>query len=464
MYAHDSRRQTQRRFLLLPGLLGILLLLFFYSVQTVRAASSTVDVMALNGEINQASLHTLTRAIASAQSDGARALVIEIDTPGGDIDSMKSMTQAELASNIPIISYVSPTGGRAASAGAFVTLAAPIAAMAPTTRIGASSPVDSSGNNIDSTLKSKIENDLTASITGIQNRYGRNVPLATAMVTDAKSYDDTTAGQAHLVDITGAGAVDLKTLLQTVDGRGVKLASGQTVTLQTAGAAVHQLEASPLDTFYGFLLDANIAFLLFIVAVVGIYLEISHPGIILPGVAGSIALLLFLFSVGSLSPNWAGMALMVLAFVLLVLDVKLPTHGVLTVGAVFSLAAGALIFFNSGSPFEGPRINPWLVTIASALVGLLGFTLVFFIVHAQRLRVTTGPEGMVGETVTALTPLQPAGRVRYGGENWAAVLEPPATFADVGTVLRITAVEGLCLHVQQLYTLTDEREPKQILD
>lgn len=454
MYARKSRPPLFRHIAFMPGLLGILLLLFVGSAQAVRAASPFVDVTTLKGEINAASLHSLQRAIESAERDGAQALVIQIDTPGGDIGSMQSMVQAELASSVPIIAYVSPQGGQAASAGAFVTLAAQVAAMAPTTRIGASSPVDGSGGDIGSTLKSKIENDLTKLITGIQLRYGRNVPLATAMVTDAKSYDDSAAINQHLVDL---GATNLQTLLNVVDGRSVALSSGQIVQLQTAGISQHQLEASPLDTLYGFLLDPNVVFLLFIVAMLGIYLEISHPGVILPGVAGAIALILFLFAVGSLAPNWAGLALMVLAFVLLVLDVRLPTHGVLTVGAVISLAAGAIIFFNSGSsPYDGERINVVLVYVISALVGLLGLTLVFFIVRAQNLRVNTGTEGMVGATVTALTPLLPDGRVRYGGEDWAAVLDLPSISADAGSVLQITAVEGLCLHVQPLRTTVED--------
>jgi membrane-bound serine protease (ClpP class) len=458
--------ETQRRRLFVQKylcvLMGLLCLLLFGSFSTARAASNGVDVVVLNGEINQASLQTLTRAIGNAQRDGAVALVIEIDTPGGDIGSMKEMMQAELASNVPIIAYVSPSGGRAASAGSFVTLAAHIAAMAPTTRIGASSPVDSSGNDIDPTLKSKIENDLIAGITGVQKRYGRNVQLATDMVTAAKSYDDATAIKEHLVDL---GAPDLTSLLRSVDGRSVTLASGQQVTLQTAGASINQLDTSLFDLIYGFLLNPNVAFLLFVVAAIGIYLELSHPGLILPGVAGSIALLLFLFSVGSLSPNWAGLALMVLAFVLLILDVQLPTHGILTVGAVISLAVGALIFFNNNPiVFDGLSVNPLLVYAVSGLVGVIGLTLVFFIVRAQRQRVTSGSEGMIGTTVSALTDLQPDGRVRYGGENWAALLDPPATFAEAGSLLQITAIQGLSLRVQPLYALGNKPLPEPLVD
>jgi membrane-bound serine protease (ClpP class) len=406
--------------------------------------------MVLNSDINSASLRFLTRAIDTAEHDGAQALVVEIDTPGGDIDSMKTMTQAELASSVPVIAYVSPTGGRAASAGAFVTLAAQIAAMAPTTRIGASSPVTSTGGDIESTLKSKIENDLVASITGIQQRYGRNVDLAVAMVTQAKSYDDTTAIQQHLVDL---GAANLNDLLVKVQGKTVTLSSGRSVTLQTANDSVQMTNATAADTLYAFLLDPNVVFLLFIVAMIGLYLEISHPGVILPGVTGAIALLLFLFAVGSLSPNWAGLGLMVLAFVFLVLDVRLPTHGVLTLGAVISLIVGSLLFFNSGSPYGGPQVDPLVVYIMSGVIGLIGLTLVTFIVRAKRKAVASGTEAMIGAKATALTPLSPTGRVDYEGENWAAILVPPTTSVDAGSTVQIVSVEGLRLRVQPIPSL-----------
>jgi membrane-bound serine protease (ClpP class) len=197
--------------------------------------------------------------------------------------------------------------------------------------------------------------------------------------------------------------------------------------------------------------------MLFLIAMVGIYVEISHPGLILPGVAGSLALLLFLFGAGSLAPNWAGLALMGLALVLLILDVRLPTHGVLTIGAVISLITGALLFFNSnsGGPYQQPGVNPWIVVIMSMLLGCLGFYVVFMVVRTRRARVTTGAEGMIGETVTSLTALMPEGRVSYSGEDWAAVLEGSATGVDEGSELRIVSVDGLTLHVEQAHLRLD---------
>jgi membrane-bound serine protease (ClpP class) len=411
--------------------------------------------MALNMDIDPASLRYLTSSIATAESDGVQALVIEIDTPGGDLDSMKAMVQAELSSTVPVISYVSPIGGRAASAGAFVTLAAQVAAMAPTTRIGASSPVDSTGANLDSTLNQKIENDLVASLNSIQSRYGRDSQDAALMVTKAASYTDATAINLHIVDL---GAPSLSSLLSQVNGRAVTLNDGHTVTLQTSGAEIQMLNQSVADSLYGFLLDPNVVFLLFVLAMIGIYLEISHPGAILPGTVGGIALLLFLLGAGSLSPNWIGLGLMALSFVFLVLDLRLPTHGVLTVGAVISLVIGALLFFNSGGPYNGPQVSLWVVLSMAAVIALISLVLITVVVRAQRRPVTTGVEGMIGAKATALTPLLPEGRVSYGGEDWAATLVGAASL-DAGAEVQIVNVEGLRLFVRPVRSLPREEVP-----
>jgi membrane-bound serine protease (ClpP class) len=208
---------------------------------------------------------------------------------------------------------------------------------------------------------------------------------------------------------------------------------------------VYSLHAAATTSSY---VDPNLAFLLFVLAMTGIYFEAAHPGAILPGVIGSIALILFLLVAGSLAPNWAGLILMVLAFVLLMLDLRLPAHGVLTLGAVVSLIVGTLLFFNTGNPHVGPGINLWMVYGVAAFIGLMSLSLIAFVVRTQRLRVTNGAEAMIGSKVIAITALLPEGRVRYGGENWAAVLDEPARTADPGSELVITSVDGLLLRVR----------------
>ena len=216
------------------------------------------------------------------------------------------------------------------------------------------------------------------------------------------------------------------------------------------------------DTFLSLLLDPNVIFLLFIVALIGIFVEVSHPGAIIPGVIGSIAFILFLFGSWFLAPNWAGLALMALAFVLLILDVKLPAHGILTLGAVISLITGAFLFFNSSRPSQGPQLNPILVFAMGGLVGIVGLYVVTLIVQTRRRSVKTGTDNMIGATVIASTPLQPVGRVNYKGEDWTAVLDDPSTSVDPGTEVRIVAVEGLLVHVQPVVVRLSDSAPRYI--
>jgi membrane-bound serine protease (ClpP class) len=447
-----SRQKNGTRFVLkhLPVLvLAAILSLLLLSVSTRQSYAATphVDVMSLNSAINPASVRVLNEAIATAQQDGAQALVITINTPGGDINSMKAMEIAELNSPVPIITYVAPSGAMAASAGTFVTLAGQVAAMAPGTTIGAASPVTGSGGDIGSTMKAKIEQMLVADLTNIQQRYHRNVENAIPMVTQAKAYTDQQAYQDGIIDFRASGLADL---LAKANDKMVPMPAGM-VTLHTQGDSVLNIDQSAFDTLYSLLLDPNVLFVLFIVALIGIFVEISHPGAILPGVVGGIALILFLFGAGSISPNWAGLALMALAFVLLILDTRLSAHGVLTIGALVSLIFGTLLFFNSGEPYQGPQVNMVLVFTMAGLVGLVSLYILTMVVRMRRQPVTTGTEGMIGATVIALTPLVPDGRVSYAGEDWAAVLDNPDTKADPGNELRIVSVEGLTLHVKPTY-------------
>jgi membrane-bound serine protease (ClpP class) len=210
------------------------------------------------------------------------------------------------------------------------------------------------------------------------------------------------------------------------------------------------------DAILSLLLDPNVIFLLFIVALIGVFVEVSHPGAIIPGVVGSIALILFLFGAWFLSPNWVGLLFMVLAFALLLLDVKLPAHGILTLGAVVSLIAGAFLFFNGGQSSHGSQLNPILVFAMGGLVGLVGLYIVTLVVRTRRRSIKTGKDSMIGATVIASTPLQPVGRVNYKGEDWTAVLDDPSISVDQGTEVRIVGVEGLLVHVQPVVDkLTD---------
>jgi membrane-bound serine protease (ClpP class) len=281
---------------------------------------------------------------------------------------------------------------------------------------------------------------------GLCLRYNRKCDLAVQTITDAAAYDDQTAIAAGMVDL---GAANMDDLLAKIDGRQVTLGNGQMVTLHTADAAQQTIEPSFVDSFLGFLLDPNIAFILLVLAGIGIYIEISHPGMILPGVVGAISLVLFLFTAGTLSTNWTGLLLVAVAFVLLILDVRLPSHGVLTVGALIALVVGSLLLFNTTSNIGAPSLNPFVLGSMVAIVATLASLVVAGVVRSQRLPVTTGKEGLIGQVATVTRTLEPAGRVKVWGEDWAARQDAPALYPiEIGSKVRILGVSGLTLIVE----------------
>lgn len=420
-----------------------------------HADGTHVDLVPFNADVDPSSALFVGDAIDQAQMDGAAAVVIELDTFGGDLASMETIHEKELGSKVPIIVWVGPSGAHADSAGALIALGAPIVAMAPGTRIGSASPVSATGGNLDSTEQAKTTNALVAQVMGDQSAYGRNATLAIQMVTAASAFDDQ---QAIAQNIVNLGASNLNDLLSGVSGETVTLRDGTIVTFALDGLPVQTIQPTLRDQLYGALLDPNLLFILFVVAAVCIYLELSHPGAIVPGVVGGIALLLFLFGAGSLAPNWAGLALMLLAIVLLAVDVRAPTHGVLTLGALISLIVGTIIFFNTGPSDQA--VNPALIIGVAAGVGAVAVVVLRFALAARRGKVDTGIEGLIGQEATVTQALAPDGRVRVLGEDWSATLTLPqpgaadaggaATTVAVGTRVRVVKAEGLRLYVAPL--------------
>lgn len=415
------------------------------------AGAPHVDTLTFERDVDPGSARFLEDAISTAEQDGATALVVTLDTPGGDIASMEQMVQRELASRVPIVVYIAPQGAHAGSAGTFLTLAAVVAAMAPNTRIGAASPVDSAGQDISSTLDRKIKNDLEALIRRMQTTYGRNADLAVQTVESAASFDDQQAIAQHLVNL---GAATRDDLLRQLDGTSVTLATGTQVTLHTAGLPLNEISPTLANHLEDFFLDPTILFIIFIVAAVCIYLELSHPGAIVPGTVGVIALVIFLFGAGSLDPNWAGLVLMLLAIVLLAVDVRAPTHGVLTLGALISLVLGSLIFFDSHTGEGAPGVSPIVIGATAVGVGLVSLVVISYAVRSQRWRVTTGGEGLLGQTATVTVALDPQGRVRIMGEDWAARLSKDALAQQMSAApedrVRVMGRDGLTLIVEPL--------------
>ncbi|MBI6547152.1 MAG: nodulation protein NfeD [Cyanobacteria bacterium NC_groundwater_1444_Ag_S-0.65um_54_12] len=349
-----------------------------------------------------------------------RLIVIELDTPGGLDQSMRAIVQRTIASPVPVVVFVSPAGARAASAGLFITMAAHVAAMAPNTAIGAAHPVGGGGEEIKGHMAKKVENDAAAYVRGLATRHGRNADWAEKAVRQSVSLSSDEALENRVIDVV---APDLAALLDRLEGRKVKLAAGP-LTLRTKGLFVTRLEMSKLERFLFVISDPNIAFILLNLGMLGLFFELSNPGAVLPGVIGGICLLLAFFSLGMLPVNYAGVALILFAFLLFVADLFSPSHGVLTVGGVISLILGGFLLF-SGSPLGIIVSRPLVLTVGLTTGGLFAACLALAL-RAQRRKVTTGREDLLGRTARVKVALNPEGQVFLEGERWQAhTLEGP---------------------------------------
>ena len=433
--------------------IAVLLLLASGNIAGVGAQQGAprVDLVTVDGAITPPTAQYVTRAIAGAESDGASAVVIALDTPGGLMSSMDAIVDAILASRVPVVVYVSPPGGRAASAGVFVTEAAHVAAMAPTTRIGSASPVmlgpDGQPSGGDPTMNAKITNDAVSQITNLARLRGRNEQWAEQAVRSAANLTADEAVRQHVVDLA---APDLATLLKQIDGRTVTTAAGP-VTLHTAGATVEPVERGFLDHLLQLLSDPTIAYLLVSLGTIALFFELTNPGAIVPGVVGALALLLGLYGLGTLPVNWAGLLLIGLAFALLVADLYVPSFGALTLGGLVSFVLGSYLLLGSDAP-SGLRISPIVIWTVSGL--LLAFFLALGgLALATRFRKpATGREGLVGTVGTVRQRLNPDGVVFVAGELWQATALatlPPGTLPiEPETAVAVTGLDGLRMVVR----------------
>jgi membrane-bound serine protease (ClpP class) len=400
----------------------------------------TVDVLKIEGPVTPIMISYMERGIRTAETDGAETLVIELNTPGGQIDLMSKIVQAFLQSNVPVTVYVYPAGAYAASAGTLITLAAHVSAMAPGTTIGAASPVGEQGEDLSQTLEKKVKEDLKAQARGLAERRGEKaVTWAESAIEEAKA---ATAQEALELGVVDFVATDLKELLTEMDGFTVEV-NHQEVTLHTAGATVQELPMTFVEQLLHTVTNPTIAFILLTLGINAILFELSSPGGYAAGIVGVICLLLAFYALGVLPVNYAGLILIALAFVLFVVDIKAPTHGVLTVGGIVSLVAGALILFNS--PLYHVSIS---AVISVALVtGLFFAFAIAKVVQARKRPATTGREGLIGRVAQARTALDPEGIVFVKGELWqASAVDGPI---DVGERVEIVAVQGFCLQVKK---------------
>jgi membrane-bound serine protease (ClpP class) len=406
-------------------------------------APAPVLVGHIQGEINPITARYVDRVVSDGEADNAAAVVFVIDTPGGLIDSTYQITARFLATRIPIVTFVAPAGARAASAGTFITMAGHVAAMAPATNIGAAHPVDSSGGDIQGDLRLKAENDAVAHIVNIAKTRGRNETWAEDAVRNSVSARVDEALTLHVVDLQ---ANDVPDLLAKIDGRTVTTTSGS-VTLATKNAPVTEDGLNPIETFLHLIVDPQIAVLLFTLGTYGLIFELSNPGLIFPGIIGVIAIILALFSFGTLDANGAGVALMVFALLLFVAEIKVQAHGLLTAGGVAALVIGLIILFPPFRPtFPGVRqsVEPLLVLF------VVGLTTIFFGVALRTalrpLPVASGPSLLLGALGVARTDIAPRGIAHVAGEDWTVVSEG-GVIAN-GSAVRVKRVDGVRLIVE----------------
>jgi membrane-bound serine protease (ClpP class) len=418
-----------------------------------RGQQPVVDKFVLDDTIQPVTQGELERAIAKANSDGARALLIEMDTPGGMLDSTRTMTGAILASKIPVIVYVAPAGARAGSAGFFLLESADIAAMAPGTNAGAAHPVmELPFMKPDETMNQKIENDTEAFLRSYVTKRNRNAEAAQAAVHSSHSYTAQEALDQHLIDLTASNDWEL---LKALDGREITRIDGSKVTLHLAGARIETLKSTLREDLLGWLIDPNIALLLLVGGALLIYLEFNVPGTIVPGALGTLMVLLAIFALGLLPIRFTSVLLLVAALVLLLLEAKFGGHGALAIAGIVCLTFGTLTLV--AAPVPEMAISPWVALAVSAAFGTITVFLVRLIVRAQRMKSRLGPQALVGSRARAMEALNPEGHVLVEGEIWSAVSTTPV---PAGAPLRVIGLDKYLLHVEP----AEPQSPPQTLN
>jgi membrane-bound serine protease (ClpP class) len=405
------------------------------------ASSTAVEVLTVDGTIVPVIADYIDRGISQAENDGATVCIIELNTPGGLLDSTEKIVQRIMNADVPIAVYVSPKAAWAASAGTFITLSAHIAVMTPGTTIGAAHPVSAGGEEIPEDQMKKIVEFSAKWMKTIAEERGRNIEQAELAVTESKSFTDVDALEYNLIDLR---ADNLESLISQINGWAVTLASGDEVTIDTTDYVQTRNEMNDIEKFLQTISDPNIAYILFTLATIGLIVEFYNPGLIFPGVAGGISLLLAFYSLGVLNAYWGGIALILLAVVLFIAEYFTTTFGLLTAGGIAALVMGSLILF-SYSP--GIEVNRGLIAGVTAGISAFAIFVLGAIIRGQRRRKATGVEGMIGTIAIAKTPLDPTGTVLTQGELWTAASEGGRVAP--GEEVIIDKVEGLKLWVSK---------------
>jgi len=396
----------------------------------------------LDDTIQPVSDEYIGRAIEQARQTNADAVLIELNTPGGLVDSTRSIIEKILASPVPVIVYVAPTGARAASAGFFILESADVAAMAPGTNTGAAHPVTLGGEKMDDVMKEKVTNDSAAFMRSFVGPRGRNVALAESAVRESKSWTDKEALDQHLIDYV---ARDQEDLFKQMEGKPVKRFDGKTTTLNLVGEPVVVLQMTVKQRILDFLLDPNIAFLVLAIGALALYAEFNHPGAVVPGVVGIVFILLALFALNLLPTRYAAFTLIVAAFVMFALEAKFATHGILAIAGIALMTIGGLLLVDG--PIPELRVKLWTALSISVPLGLITVFLMSIALKARRNKVVTGKQGMIGSVGEARTDIDPEGKVFVQGELWNA--HAPSR-VRMGEQVVVKKMEGLELEVEKV--------------
>jgi membrane-bound serine protease (ClpP class) len=389
----------------------------------------------------------LKRGLQVAEQQGYDLVIVQLNTPGGSLGTTQKIVQEIRASRIPVVIYISPRGGWAASAGAIITLAGHAAAMAPETAIGAASPVGGEGEDLGETLETKVKESMAALVRSLTTRRPPEArELAVAMIFEARAVSAHEALEVGLVDFMAA---DLDDLLAQLDGFTVYV-QDQPVVLETGGMRTQSLSMSFIEQLLQILTDANIVFLLLSIGVQAILIEISSPGGWVAGFIGAVCLTLAAYGLGVLDVNWFGILFLVIAFVLFIVDIKAPTHGGLTAAGIGSFIVGALVLFNSPATPSFQRVSVPLVILVAIVIGGTFAVIVGFALRAQKTRIKTGQESLIGVKGTAVSDLAPLGQVQAAGELWSAEAVPGSGKIRKGDRVEVVNVEGLRLKVKKI--------------
>jgi membrane-bound serine protease (ClpP class) len=400
-----------------------------------------IHVLSVADVINPVSAEYITESLKAAVQQGAQALIIQLDTPGGLDKSMRLIIKELLNSPIPVIVYVSPSGSRAASAGTFITLAAHVAAMAPGTNIGAAHPVAVGSGEMGKEMAEKVTNDAAAYIKSIAEQRGRNVEWAEKAVRESVSASETEALQHKLIDLI---AIDLNDLLRQLNGWNVRMATGERI-IHPERAVLQHVEMSWRQRLLSMLADPNVAYMLLLLGAAGLFFEISTPGVVLPGIIGGISLLLGLYALQLLPVNYAGLALIVLAIIMFIAEIKVTSYGALTIGGILAMILGSLMLFDAPAPLPG--VSLWVVVPSTLLVAGFFIFLVGAALRTLAQRPYSGREGLIEKVGVALTSIDhKQGKVFVTGERWDAHSGEPI---EQGAEVEVVQIDGMTLFVRK---------------